>query len=253
MRLVRRLVRRTRRMSGRRRRGGRRFKRMVTPLFFCWSQTGASGNYSISGEAGAITAPPAGWNVGGASAPLPTAAITTWYSDLNNLSSGSVNYIDVPFGFNFTLGDIVRVQDFTSLFDQYKLNYIKLKFIPTWSELGSELPRLEWSLDHDDVTLPVPGTFRERGNVKSAQMRKPITIGIKPTQLMPTLRSGSGATYPTVVSSKWNNSTAIDIEHFGLKGFFRGMPAFNTTASAANNLAKIKIEATYYFETRGVQ
>lgn len=257
MRLVRRVVRRTRRLSGRRRRGygGYRYKRVVTPLYLVWAGTSLSGGYVITSEAGAVTAPPAGWDIGGVSNPGTSGIVglTTVYGDINNITgAGGLQYLDIPFSMNFTMGDVVRVQDFVDLYDSYKLGYIKLKFIPTWDSKEAQLPRLEYSLDRDDSALPNPGQWRERMNVKAAQLARPVTVGFKPTQLMPTLRSGAGSTYPTIVGAKWNNSAQIDIEHFGVKGFFRGMPQFPVGGSA-NNLAKIKIEATYYFRCRGVQ
>lgn len=152
---------------------------------------------------------------------------------------------------SFTLGQIPGIGDFTGLFDQYMITYIKLKFYLT-TDPGAQtastaiMPRMYWCKDYDDTTAPTSiDILRERNDVRTAVLRpdRPIVVKLKPSVLQEVYRSAVATTY----APKWKqmiDMTQTDVPHYGLK---YAIDNFTNTNYA------LRVEGTMWFVCKGVR
>lgn len=101
------------------------------------------------------------------------------------------NAVHAPWLGNFNLGGIgavVNSTDFTSLYDQYRVNYLELKFYlkidpAAQTAASATITRLYWYRDFDDSGAPADlNEMRENGKTKVYVLDpyKPLTIRVKP-------------------------------------------------------------------------
>lgn len=150
---------------------------------------------------------------------------------------------DVPFQLTFQLNQVAGYTEFTTLFDQYKINSVKLR----WN-LGNNvsqiiqpgitggagvipLPYIEYEQDYDSTGVPDPTQFRQNMAVKTKYfnaMRNTIYMGVKPkpnlTVGLSTDVSPTGPVSAVVPRrSPWLNSAFDGIAHLGIRGVIRNM------------------------------
>lgn len=232
------------------------FKREVRSVVVANRGT-AAGVFNLNPEIlGTITQPcPSGWNFGGSIVVASPIATTVAYPVI-----GSAGQYDLPFSMAFFMSDVLNYTEFQVLFDQYKLNYIVIKFTPTWNSntngtyVGT-IPSIEFMRDCDDVTLPTEDYWAQVASKKGPIMfDKPITIKLKPSMLMAALYNPqTPTTFATTMKSRYNNAAMPDVGHFGIKGMIRNLyaPGAPLDTNPGNNL--FRVEATYYFTMKGLQ
>lgn len=235
--------------------GGRKFSRNCETLVFQVDSTGTFNQFVISGNGGTNQGPPAVFNVGGATTGGPPATVSTVYPDrVSNAMQ------DIPFSMGFRFADITDAGDFTALFDQYRLEKIKITVRPQWnandgSFFAALVPAIEWAYDRDDLSLPTPSTWLVRSGIRRAQLDKPVTFWVTPNMLTPVLTTQAlGNYYPVVTGPKWVDCQVSDALHYGIKGFLRNvyLPPF-TAGINVDGAMHMKIETKYYFSMRGQQ
>lgn len=221
----------------------------------CVSTTGAlSGTFNVAAENGVTGSVPTGFRFCGAN---PGSSNTTAGPGFAVAVAGSADQYDCPFVCNFQFNDVVNATEFSTLFDQYKLNYVVMKFIPTWNSniagtYTGTIPSIEFKRDHDDSTNPDLQQWAQTASVKGPIMfDKPITIKVKPTMLTPALRSGTGTTFPVISSARYCDMNLTDVEHFGIKGWIRNLYCPATAGTFGSQL--FKLDLTYYFTCKGLQ
>jgi len=186
----------------------------------------------------------------------------------------------------FRLNEVPNHTEFTSLFDQYRINKIKLTLVPNWTNLnGAHIP---WSqpdvtgnspsyllnawylgnpnihsvIDHDDLNMTganvstlmqYPNYRMTRGNrIHSRYFTPAIATGVY---------DGTANTVPGGVEYKrWIDCNEADIIHFGVKVFVDpgalwdyNTGAFQTDAAQPSMNIFIRVYATYYMEFKGVR
>lgn len=230
------------------------FKRNVRAI--CVGSAGAitGGIFTVNAETGVTgNNVPATWTIGGVNPGSSFAASVN-----ATLRAGTTAVYDLPFAMSFRFADILNAQEFASLFDQYKLNYVVVKFTPTWTvntsvPAAATMPSIEYKIDHDDIQEPTPLIWAETAAVRGpVTFNKPISIKIRPTMLTPAIRSTTTSTTYTVVSGARTNDMAFtDVEHFGLKGWIKNLYSPAGASGVQNQL--FQIDATYYFSCKGLQ
>lgn len=135
---------------------------------------------------------------------------------------------EVTKGFSFLLSDLAGVAEFTSLYDQYRIDYVTLKIM--WSPKDSLTvdpnapgqsiyPVLYYYNDYDDDTAPSTlADIRERSNLRTVRIspNRTININVKPAIASSVYQSTTATAY----APKWNtklDAAYPDIPHFGLK------------------------------------
>jgi len=150
--------------------------------------------------------------------------------------------------FIFRLDDLPNVTEFTNLFQEYKINAVKLRFVPSYNDSTSgavaanRLPIFHMVKDDDDIAPPT--TVDQLYQYDSYQMRrtdKPFTMYIRPKAL--------GLAYRVGVTSGqmpgkggWMSCDTADVPYYGLK--------WASDLGAVNTAVSMKVFATYYIQLR---
>ena len=159
------------------------------------------------------------------------------------------------------LNALENAQDFTGLFDRYKLNGVKVTFLNQISEAtagGAQvLPLLTYAVDYDDFSPPTESQMRQKQYVKRKVLtaNRPVSIYYKPKRIMPAADpSGvvnAGLTNSVVTNAGWTNCDFPQVTHGGLKFYlsnlYGGLPATTTVQS------QIDIVVQYYFSCKDPQ
>lgn len=146
------------------------------------------------------------------------------------------------------LGNVVNVSDFQNLYDQYRINYVVIKF---WLKIdpgaqaaaSASFPKLYWYRDYDDATVPANlNEIRENQKARVAVMHpnRPITIKFRPNSLALLFSSGVASQYkPTW--RQWMDMGTVTSQHYGIKYAIDDL---------TNTNYKVDIEGTLYFQCR---
>lgn len=165
---------------------------------------------------------------------------------------------------NFNLADVVNSSEFTTLYDQFRLDYVTVNI--SWSpnvtialnpnNPGQALyPIMYYVKDYDDATSPLSLTqFKEKGNIRQFRLtpNKVYKINVKPAcQKLVVKNFGAGAVQFADLSTgpQWNRKIDINASqtpHFGLKMLW-------DYVQAQSALGAINIEKMYHFTCFGVR
>lgn len=143
----------------------------------------------------------------------------------------------------YRLSDMPNYQDFTDLYDTYKICGIREKFVfeHNSSEIGSdEVPNLLTCNDFNDVTAPASeNEMLEYSSFKVSRMDKPIKRYFRPTC------SSTTSGVARFIKSTWIPTSVSANIHCGLK------IAVNTNDTATGTtFGTVKIYTTYYIACR---
>lgn len=163
--------------------------------------------------------------------------------------------------FDFNMQDLVSNTELTSLYDQYRIDFVTV--IINWSpkvvnqtafNLGPNqmsFPNVYYSKDYDDNVTPTSLTaFKQRGNIRTFRLTpfKNYKIHVKPAVQNAVIRDAT-TTPPTLSTNPvWHKKldcAAPDIHHFGLKMLIDYAPG--------QDLASVNIQKVYHvtmFATR---
>lgn len=147
-------------------------------------------------------------------------------------TTGLTGYYDIPGAMSVSLNQLLSYTELTTLFDKYKINWIRLRIFSggnTASLNGKGLlPSLVWCVDEDDaiVTGLTVDSIREKMGSKERQFPqngKPISIFIRPKIAVADAWGGSQTTINglSVKKADYVNSQYPSLPHYGLKFAFR--------------------------------
>lgn len=164
---------------------------------------------------------------------------------------GNAAYSPYLAGYTFTLNALPGVSDFTTLYDQYRINMIVLKFYlrkdpGADTAVNAIYPRMWWAIDRDDTTIPASlNELRERGNVRTAVLSqfRPVTIKFVPNTLAVQYVSAVASTYEPKYKS-WVDISSVATPFYGLKW---GIDNLTITSQV------VDVEATYYFQCKNTR
>lgn len=162
--------------------------------------------------------------------------------------TGNIAYLPYNNGFSTSLSQLVASSEFTSLFDQYCITYVKYAFyleVSPDAQSGSTSiwPKLYYARDQDDLTPPTLQELRERSNtvVRVMSPYKPVTVGYRPNILVPTYKTALTTGY----APKWNqwiDTVDTTVPHMGLKFAIDNLQNTNYV---------VRVEATVWLKCRG--
>lgn len=141
---------------------------------------------------------------------------------------------DLPFSMTFQLDQLAGYTEFTSLFDQYKINAVKVylrSFANTTGPLGFPMPWIECWNDHDSNAPPTVTASREIMGVKHKYFSSDKTVATMYVKPKPKITTGlTPVIAPT--RSQWIDCTTPTIQHFSIKGIIHN---YSLPAVAAGN------------------
>lgn len=166
--------------------------------------------------------------------------------------------------YQFRLQDLPSYTEITSLFDQYKINAIRVKFVPRFDSFGGDnttdttLPGItnqagtQLHIIKDQRATMAPSgtytrtnlnTFLENGKVKTYTGNRPITVYFKPA-----VTNNVGASVQAAfLWAPWLQTSSADIVHYGFQAFASDA---NLNGSFGNSW---DVFVTYYMMVKGLR
>lgn len=154
---------------------------------------------------------------------------------------------------NYTLAQLPNYAEFTSLFDEYKISRIKVKFIFSSNSQDVNttaavhaLPNMITVVDHNDETaLSSVSEYLEYPQAKIRRIDKPVSIYFRPKY---DLAAYTGGTYGYANTTGWISAEWNDVKHYGIKYCID--PIFYSTGQDVTG--RIQVFTTYYMKMRSV-
>lgn len=177
-----------------------------------------------------------------------------------NATTGVTTPINVPVSFNLT--QLPGYGEFTSLYDQYKINGIRVNVQPLLTEgiasavSGSTnvwgFPKFSSVIDYDDTFLPADeNVLLQYGSLKQTGAFKEHKRFFKPKIRVASLDSGSTVTSNVVTKAPWIDVGNPTVPHYGIKLFHPGPIASGTPAVSSS--ISYSIYATVYFSCKNTR
>lgn len=164
--------------------------------------------------------------------------------------SGSPAFTPYNNGFVVSLSNVVNASEFTNLFDQYCITYVKFAFYLEVSPdaqggSASVWPKLYYSKDQNDATPPTLQELRERSGTQVRVMgpNRPVTVGWRPNILTEAYKTALTTGYAPKWS-QWISTVDSTVPHYGLKFAIDNLTNLNYS---------VRVEATVWFKCRGQQ
>lgn len=154
---------------------------------------------------------------------------------LNGAISGST-LLDTFGRSGFSLANVTNYTEFTNLFDMYKINGIKIRFMPraNSAEAGTNqgLVKFFSVVDYDDVSLPTAITdLLQYENVKITNTSRDHMRYFKPKVASAVYQNAVGTGYAP--RSGWIDCSSPTVEHYGIKWALQQLPAGNQSMDIA--------------------
>lgn len=166
------------------------------------------------------------------SIPMKSDMTVTAHSAITQyIANGTV--AESKYAYSFTLDSTTHYTTYTGLFDQYRINFVTVKFVPRsvqvlnkpfddTSGAGQRAPKYVVVIDRDDASVPV--SYEEtlsRAGAREQVATKPLTIKFTPSRLLMVYRTGSTTGYKIDTDTQgWLDCANADIPHFGIKTVF---------------------------------
>lgn len=149
----------------------------------------------------------------------------------------------------FKLSDLDDYSDFTNLFDQYRINAVKISFVPNFSNSALEyaansagLHSIHTVIDHNDNTDPNDVLeLMQYDNYRRKRIDRVMTRYFKVNTLADTKPSGLSAEW-----KKWISTSSTDVAYYGLKYWIDALESSTVTAV-------FDVFVTYYIQCRSVK
>jgi hypothetical protein len=179
-----------------------------------------------------------------------------------------IHTCDFGIGASFRLQDVQDPNEFTALYDRYKIVGVKLKFMyqmasaqdqQNWNA-GSPpvvpLPIIDYSFDADDSDIPVTRAFiQSKGYCKTRIMQSNSTFKTYYTPRVNKLLFNSGGiTTKATEKSCWIDCKSAAVDHFGFKAWVSAWP-FDPQIVGTQQFSSgvLTIQPVYYIAFRDSQ
>lgn len=168
------------------------------------------------------------------------------FTRLANYSNIDVdNTADFATAYTFKLSDLPNYTEFTALYDQYRIRYIKLMFFFQQDPFvnmttGSFLGRMYTALDFDDATSPTEADIQQMRYVK---VKRPVGIVkrfLKPRCLNTIYNDGITNAYTLANKKTWIDCSNPNVTHYGVKLFIN--------KPSGTNHVTCTVQAKFYIE-----
>lgn len=130
-------------------------------------------------------------------------------------------------GLTFQLATAPNSAEFTSLFDQYKIRRVTVKFFPE-AILGLGYYRLKTAVDKNDATAPTAPSIREDSTMRQHEVlnnRGYFQRTFSPSVLAEVYNSSISTGYATSRTSPWISTDYPNVPHFALKVYGDSFPS----------------------------
>lgn len=178
-------------------------------------------------------------------------------ANITATTSGAGIRSDAAGAMSFNLNSLPNSSEFTTLFDQYKIMKVRLRFIPFGDSVNLPISTMSGSnglvspggplvtaIDYDDSV--VPGSAADLLQYQASRVTpipKPLSMTIKPKFATEVYRSAIATGYGA--RSGWLDTTNSDVPHYGVK-YYMNAP------SALSSSFTYQVWAEVYLALKGV-
>jgi len=159
--------------------------------------------------------------------PINQNSLTIWNENLTDTIISCSSAGPVTGAIGFQLSFVQNYQVYVNLYDYYKINQVKMRFIPvtadnrdystTTPNLAQNLPFFYTCIDRDDGTIPSDSAeVRAYGNSRTWNPNRKFTITMKPSVLTAIYSSSVLTAYKITPAPKLDLGYQF-VPHFGLK------------------------------------
>jgi len=159
--------------------------------------------------------------------------------------------LETKFSKQFSLSAIQNYTDYTAIWDQYRINMIKMEFIPVLTEVVNrpfddtttpgttgQIPNYCVSIDRDDGAAETYDELRARQYSFIRKATKPLVLKFKPNRLMATYNTAVTTGYTVDNTKKFLDCAYPQIPHWGIK--------FAMEAASPSDTYRIQTRITYF-------
>jgi hypothetical protein len=165
---------------------------------------------------------------------------------LGNISATNV---ETTGAYYFTLDSLPSYTDFTSLFDQYRIAQVTVRFIPVVAPFGASttaalLPDLHTVIDYDDAVAPATvDVMRQYGTHSVAPNQVYFERVLTPRYAVASY-SGTFTSYSLAPVFTWIDSNSPSVQYYGVK--------WGTTSVSvvSGSYVLYNVEATYVVQCK---
>jgi len=150
------------------------------------------------------------------------------------------NLTDSFFSFNFELAYLPSYAEFTALYDQYRIESVLVRFVPT---VNTSTPAdalqgfLALVVDYDDINNPSSmDQMYQYGNCAVYPANKEVVAKIRPRAALAAY-SGTFTSYANI-GNMWIDVASPSVQHYGLKaGYTQSSPVHSWSVFSTYSLA----------------
>lgn len=252
----------------------RRMPRLTANAPILYKRDGGSGylTYQVNAQGGNMLWTPDGGTNGtftiGSSSPY---ASSTVFSDV--VINGGMTTYGCPFTMRFSPSHIKGVSEFLPLWESMKIIGVTIRFIPQFTK-GTMydsaipiMPTIVYRTDQDDVLMPAASNAGVQAMLECSKRRvvaatRMSKVYVKPKTIAVTADvSENGQTSVALIRAQkivapgWErlcvantDNTVSPSEYIGVKGYFRNLPAFQS--SAFSLIWRVEIGYSFMLRTR---
>lgn len=161
--------------------------------------------------------------------------------------------IDTLGAMQFTLSQLPGVSEFTTLFDMYKINGIKLSFVPAQTGADTNdpskfmyMPDFWTVIDYDDANTPTKNDMLQCTGLRMTRGNRTHSRYIKPAVSAEVYRSLTNSSYAPKWR-QWLDMADTGVPHYGIKYFA------HASGYTSGNQPAWRVYATFYFSCKGVR
>lgn len=161
---------------------------------------------------------------------------------------------DILGNMSWKFTDVPGYGDFTNLFDEYRINWVKVMFNPaygmksgidTWGETHPFYVVVD---NNDAATAASIAALGEYGSCKVFAMNKdPFQVFVRPHILGMVYQSAIATSYISMPPTKWISADNASVPHYGIKYGFKGA---NTSATG---IPVLNVTFVYNVSCRGTR
>lgn len=120
------------------------------------------------------------------------------------------------FGYSYTIGDVFGVADFTSLFDQYRIIQIQVRFMPVYGP--GEFPGVIYThIDYDDDNQETISQMVQDQTLQATELFQPWVRTFNPLVAIPVYENAIITGYGSGLPGQWIDAASTGIKYYGLK------------------------------------
>lgn len=190
--------------------------------------------------------------------PNQVALKRTWYQ--TNWTFGTAATANFWQYYQFELATIPNLVELTGLFDEYKINAIKLTFRPRYDSVdvgdaaaATSLPQayLHYCVDPANTQTPsgiynsaTLNSFLEHSGTKTRTLNRPVSIYFKPKVISELVSNQSGM----MRKPDWIRTSATNVAHRGVHVFLQ-----QNNFATSNNQIVLDVFYTYYMQLKNIR